>query len=90
MILLLFNWELYVYDFRIVRYASFFLAIVFNILYILMAGSAADLIFVKGKWDDTDNFYDIFWALLLGYCSVLYVPTFHTNLMIFLKELTMN
>lgn len=90
MLLLLWNNEIYIYDFRIVRYMSFFVAIAFDIFYLVMAGTSADLVFVKGKAEDDANVYDILLALILGYSSIFLLPTFMENAMIVMKELTMN
>jgi hypothetical protein len=40
--------------------------------------------------EDEANVYDVTSALILGYTSLLFLPTFGENLMIFLKEMTMN
>ena len=49
MLLLVWNSTLYLYDLRLLRYFSEFMAIVFNVAYIMMIGVTMDLIFVKGS-----------------------------------------
>ena len=49
MFLLSWNVEIYIYDFRIVRYVSLFFAFIYDIFYVVMAASALDLVFIKGK-----------------------------------------
>jgi len=90
MFFLSWNFEIYIYDFRIIRYMSLIAAVIYDTFYIIMSASALDLVFVKGKAEDAANVYDVTSALILGYTSLLFLPTFATNLMIFMKEMTMN
>ena len=90
MLLLLWNNEIYIYDFRILRYMSLMAALAFDFCFVIMAGTAVDLIYVKGKAEDDTNVYDIFFALIVGYSTLFLIPTFLENAMIVMKELTMN
>ena len=90
MFFLSWNFEIYIYDLRIIRYISLITAVIYDAFYIIMAGTALDLVFVKGKVEDETNIYDVTRALILGYTSVLFLPTFGSNAYIVMKELTMN
>lgn len=88
--LLLWNTDVYLYDLRILRYVSLTSAIVFNVLYFTGICGEADLIFVKGRMEKTDNPIDVFISLVTGYVLLDLAPTFYVNLLIALKELTLN
>lgn len=90
MLMLVWNWDLYLYDFRIVRYLSELYALIFIFAFLIMSGIELDLVFVKGKLDKTDNIFDLLSALFIGYNLALHVPTFLVNVIIVLKELTLN
>lgn len=78
------------YGLRILRYISFAAAIVFDLLYIVLATTTVDLIFIKGEKEDDANVYDILYAFILSYLTMFLLPTFGSNLMIVFKEITMN
>ena len=88
--LLLWNNSIYLYDLRILRYASLLLAIVFNFLYFTGLCGGFDLYFVKGRMEKTDNPIDVFLTLIVGYVLLNLSPTAFVNFVIVLKELTMN
>jgi len=90
MLMLVWNWDLYLYDFRIVRYLSELYALMFIFAFLIMSGIEIDLVFVKGKLDKTDNIIDLLSALFIGYNLALHVPTFLVNVIIVMKELTLN
>ena len=90
MFFLSWNFEIYIYDLRIIRYFSLIAAVMYDIFYVIMAATALDLVLVKGKMEDEANIYDITLALTLSYTSILFLPTFMENALIFLKEMTMN
>ena len=81
---------MYLYDLRILRYTSLISAIVFNVLYFSGVCGEADLIFVKGRMEKTDNPIDVFITLVTGYVILDLVPTAYVNFLIVLKELTLN
>ncbi len=84
------NTDVYLYDLRIVRYLSLISAIIFNIFYFTGICGEADLIFVKGRMEKTDNPIDVFLGLITGYILLDLAPTAYVNLLIVLKELTLN
>ena len=88
--LLLWNTEVYLYDLRILRYISLFSAITFNVLYFTAICGEADLIFVKGRMEKTDNPIDVFLGLVTGYIILDLIPTAYVNFLIVLKEITLN
>lgn len=90
MLLLVWNNELYLYDLRIIRYFSEFMAAIFNVGYIMMVGIVLDLVYVKGSLEKDNNIYDLLMALYLGYNLFLHAPTFIVNFFIVAKELTLN
>lgn len=90
MLMLVWNWDLYLYDLRIVRYLSELYALMFIFAFLIMSGIEIDLVFVKGKLDKTDNIIDLLSALFIGYNLALHVPTFLVNAIIVMKELTLN
>lgn len=75
---------------RIYRYVSFVMASIFDIWYLLTIAKTLDIILVKGKRDGEANLFDVLSAVIHTYMSIFFFPTFFVNLMIFLKELTMN
>ena len=50
----------------------------------------ADLIFVKGRMEKSDNPIDVFLGLVTGYIILDLIPTAYVNFLIVLKEITMN
>lgn len=51
MLLLVWNNEMYLYDFRLLRYFSELMAVMFNLAYVMMAGITLDLVYVKGAFE---------------------------------------
>lgn len=90
MLMLVWNWEFYLYDLRIIRYISEAEAIIFGLLYIFFVGVEIDLVYIKGRLDKDDNIYDLLMALIFGYNLAMWAPTFITNFLILEKELTLN
>ena len=78
------------YDLRILRYVSLLSSIVFNVIYFTGICGEADLIFVKGRMEKTDNPIDVFLGLITGYILIDFAPTAYVNFLIVLKELTLN
>lgn len=89
MLLLVWNNEMYLYDFRLLRYFSELMAIMFNLAYIMMVGITLDLVYVKGAFEKQDSLFDMMMALYLGYNLFLHSPTFLVNFFIVAKELLM-
>lgn len=85
--LLVWNNEMYLYDFRIVRYLSLLCAVLFSAFFLLMIGVELDLVFVNGS---EDNLIDLMSALFLGYNLALHTPTLLVSVIIVAKELTLN
>ena len=89
------NFDIYLYDLRILRYISELEAIIFNGFYILMAGTVLDLIFngrlgIGSVEVDSSNFIDMLIAIILGYLLIEFFPTAYLNSAILVKELTLN
>ena len=53
-------------------------------------GIELDLVYVKGKLEDSDNVFDLMFAVFIGYMLVDFFPTFVVNFVIVLKEATLN
>ena len=87
---LLWNFQFYLYDFRMVRYVSLITAITFILGYVMVVAKTIELYFIKAGIEDDVNFIDVIQTLILAYISIIYSPTFLINLIIFLKELTLN
>jgi hypothetical protein len=88
---LVWDFDFYLYDFRIMRYASLAMAILFDFVYFAILYNALDLYLFKAKMkDEVDNFLDVILTLILSASVILYIPTFAINSLIILKELTLN
>ena len=88
--MLVWNFNLYLYTFRIIRYIVFFEAISFLFLYLMMLGVFLDLYFVKKYLNEKNDIYDLFITLFTGYNLGLLAPTAFINFAIIVKELTLN
>jgi hypothetical protein len=85
--MLLWNFQPYIYDFRITRLFSFLFAGFFDLFYIMVLAKTFDLIIFNAK---EANPIDVVSAVIHAFLSVFFAPTFYVNSLIFLKELTMN
>ena len=56
----------------------------------MVVAKTIELYFIKAGIEDDVNFIDVIQTLILAYISIIYSPTFLINLIIFLKELTLN
>lgn len=90
MLLLVWDVEIYLYDFRILRYFSELGAFTFAAAYLTMVGMWLDLVFVQGSWEKDVNIFDLLGALFVGYNLGLHAPTMIVNVLIIGKELTLN
>lgn len=90
MLMLVWNFDVYLYDLRLIRYLSAFCALIFVIGFILMTGVELDLVFVKGAAQKADDVFDLLGALFLGYNLALLTPTLIVSVIILGKELTLN
>lgn len=95
MLMLIWNFDIYLYDLRLLRYFSELQAIVFNAFYILMLGTELDLIY-NGRlglgelYVDASNVFDMMLAVVIGYLLIEYFPTAYINTAIIVKEMTLN
>ena len=87
---LLWNIHEYLYDWRIWRYISFTLAIIFSVVYDALLINMADLVVIKSIFDRRDDLFDVFKAIIGVYVLILFVPTYVVNFEILIKELTLN
>ena len=90
MFMLVQNTEAYLYDFRMTRYLSLFLATSFNYVYLVVLARVYDLLFIKAMKEKSDNIYDMISTVFLGYSVIFFAPDFMINSTIFLKELTLS
>lgn len=90
MLMLVWNFDLYLYTFRVIRYIVFVEAIGFLCLYLIMLGVFLDLYFVKKYLNEKNDIFDLFISLFTGYNLGLFAPTAFINLCIIFKESTMN
>ena len=89
---LLWNSEMYLYDFRFWRFISFAGAGLFDLIYVAVSFDFVQLVFgtpflSKEKANDP---YDLLRALIMGYCMYYFFPTIMVNGPLFLKELTLS
>lgn len=89
-ILLTWNFDIYLYDLRIVRLVMAALAVLFWVVYIISAAVWADLVFLKEAIGDKGTIYDIMIVLFIGYNLMYNIPTAVINAIIIGKELTLN
>lgn len=90
MFMLVQNTDVYLYDFRLTRYFSFGLAMMINLIYLMFLGKFVDLFFIKSIKEKSDNPFDAFSTLILGYGVFFFAPDFFINSVIFFKELTLS
>ena len=90
LIMLLWNFEAYLYDFRITRYFSALFAGIFDLFYIMVLAKTFELIIYKSKFLGNPTVVDVISAVIHAFFSVFFLPTFYVNSLILLKELTMN
>ena len=86
------NIEIYQYDLRILRYFSFGWALTYCIFYWGTAIAAAEWLWVKDEFDETDEqaIPDFMIGVSLCYFVIQFAGSYFTNLGVVLKELTMN
>ena len=88
---LVWDFDFYLYDFRLLRYGSLGMAVIFDFVYFAILYNALDLFLFKAKMkDEVDDFLDVMLTLVLSATVLLYIPTFAINSLIILKELTLN
>ena len=80
--------EIYLYDFRIIRYISLLLAGFVDTMYLIMVREELQLIYYKTR-DDIIKI-DVFFSLIFGYTLIMFLPTFLIDFFIILKEMTLN
>ena len=90
MFMLLQNTDAYLYDFRLTRYVSLFLAMSFDLVYLAVLYRVYDLLFIKAMKEKTTNPFDLISVVVLGYGVTFFAPDFFINMLIFLKELTLS
>ena len=90
MYLLLWNDEMYLYDFRIVRYIVLLEAYIFMFFYVFSFLVVVDLVIIEGKIFQIGNLVEMLLALIIGELLMYYFPTALINTIIILKELTLN
>lgn len=93
--LLLSNTELYLYDLRPLRFVSFVLAVVFDLWYIAIIGADIEMVNSNERdWEHVDDtnkvVFDALFVTFLSYLGLEFFPTFLVNMLILMKELTMN
>ena len=88
---LVWDFDFFLYDFRLLRYGSLGMAVIFDFVYFAILYNALDLFLFKAKMkDEVDDFLDVIVTLVLSATVLLYIPTFAINSLIILKELTLN
>jgi len=87
---LLWNTEVYLYDFRVWRFISFGAAGIFDWIYLAVSFDFLQLVFSKPLFKDQADPYDVFRAMVMGYVMYYFFPTFMVNGPLFLKELTLS
>jgi uncharacterized membrane protein YcjF (UPF0283 family) len=90
--MLLLDIHAYVYTFRVIRISSFFLALMYTIVYVFNAAIAIDLAYVQDFWKDDDSqaLPDFVLASITSYAAVHFVFTEFFQLVILFKEMTYN
>lgn len=87
-----FNSETYQYTLRPLRFVSYFVSFVYVIAYSILAITAFEQFYVRDEMKETDaqSFPEFFKGITLVYLSGNFYATYLVNLVIVLKELTMD
>jgi len=91
-IFLLLDIQFYDYVLRPIRLLSYLAALVYNTIYIFNAALAFDLLYIQDFWkaDDSQAIPDFMLASISGYSVIHFSFTAFFNMIIILKELTMD
>jgi len=89
MIPLMWNSEIYLYDFRIWRYLSLGFAVSFILIYTGILTDFVNLVWVESALKD-QNPFDVIRAVFAGFFVVFFIPNAWVNGFIILKELSLN
>jgi len=87
-----YNIEAYQYALRPLRFLSFMISTLYVMAYTTLIISTYEEIWVKNEWEETDakSFPDFFKGVALGYMSFNFLATYVVNLVIVIKEMTMD
>ena len=87
--LTIWNFDTYLYDLRPLRYIVLGLAIEHIFFYVVAGAVVIDLVFIKNKSGDI-GIFDTLASLFIGYNLIEMAPTLYMNVVILLKEMTLN